>query len=151
MLFRSLPHGLPRSLLRALGAASADDFACLQPLLRERARTGHVVDGHGDLHARNVCMTAPPTVYDCIEFTPAFRIGDVATEIAFLVMDLRYRRARSLADTFVAAYVAARGDAELPALLPILCGYRAMVRAKVGAFPAAEPELAPAEIGRAHV
>jgi predicted kinase len=86
-------------------------------------------------------MTVPPTVYDCIEFEPRFRIGDVATEIAFLVMDLRYRGAGDLARSFTAAYGSASGDHELPTLLPTLCAYRAMVRAKVAVVAAAAPEL----------
>ena len=141
----ALPHGQPESLLQALANASAADFAQLLPTLQQRAAHGHVVDGHGDLHARNVCMTAPPTVYDCIEFAPAFRIGDVATEIAFLVMDLRYRGARALADAFVRAYATARGDGELAALLPPLGGYRAMVRAKVAALTIGEAEVPAAD------
>ncbi|MCU0866018.1 MAG: AAA family ATPase [Planctomycetes bacterium] len=131
---------LPPPLLAAAAAASAPAFAALLPRLLARAASGHVKDGHGDLHARNVCMTEPPTIYDCIEFEPRFRIGDVATEIAFLVMDLRYRGAPALATAFVRAYTSARGDAELPSLLPTLASYRAMVRGKVAAFAAAESE-----------
>lgn len=139
---QALPdHGLPALLLQALARASAADFARLLPELRARAAAGRVVDGHGDLHARNICMVEPPAVYDCIEFAAAFRCGDVATECAFLAMDLRYRGAPALAATFVNAYTAASGDAAVPALLPTLCGYRAMVRAKVAALAAAEAEL----------
>jgi aminoglycoside phosphotransferase family enzyme/predicted kinase len=134
-------HPLPPKLLAALAAASAQAFALLLPTLAARAAAGHVVDGHGDLHARNVCMTEPPTVYDCIEFEPRFRLGDVATEVAFLVMDLRYRGAPQLATAFVRAYAAARGDDQLPRLLPTLCSYRAMVRAKVAALATGEAEL----------
>ncbi|MBL9077243.1 MAG: AAA family ATPase [Planctomycetes bacterium] len=134
-------HGLPAALLQRVAAASAEDFARLLPLLQRRAAAGRVVDGHGDLHARNVCLVEPPVVYDCIEFEPAFRCGDVATENAFLVMDLRHRHAPDLAAVWTAAYVAASGDTEQPALLPPLVAYRAMVRAKVAALAAAEPEL----------
>lgn len=136
---------LPADLLRATGAASERAFAALLPTLRRRADEGRVVDGHGDLHARNICMTAPPTVYDCIEFEPAFRCGDVATEVAFLVMDLRYRAADGLAGAFVQSYVDASGDDELPSLLPILCSYRAMVRGKVAALSSTEAELPDAQ------
>src|SRR5262249_23356026 len=132
-------------LLRALECASAAAFARIAPVLRARAARGCVVDGHGDLHARNICMTDPVAIYDCIEFAAAFRCGDVATEVAFLAMDLRYRGAPALADAFVAAYAAASRDGELPDLLPTLCCYRAMVRTKVAALAAAEPELPAAD------
>ena len=143
---QALPgHGLPAPLLRALGSASTDDFARLLPVLARRVAAGCAVDGHGDLHTRNVCMTEPPAVYDCIEFEPAFRIGDVATENAFLAMDLRYRGAADLARVYVETYAAARGDSEMQALLPTLCAYRAMVRAKVASLAAADPELPAAD------
>lgn len=134
-------HGLSPHLLRALANASAAAFAGILPLLRQRAASGFVVDGHGDLHARNICLTDPPIVYDCIEFEPAFRCGDVATENAFLVMDLRHRGAPALAAAYERAYVRASGDTAQPTLLPTLCSYRAVVRAKVAALAAAEPEL----------
>ncbi|MEZ6037993.1 MAG: AAA family ATPase [Planctomycetota bacterium] len=132
---------VPDALLTRLADRSAAEFQRRMPTLQRRAAGGRVVDGHGDLHARNVCMTTPPTVYDCIEFEPAFRCGDVATEIAFLAMDLRYRSAPQLARAFVDAYVQASGDTQLPELMPLLCSYRAMVRAKVAAMAAAEAEL----------
>jgi hypothetical protein len=136
---------LPARLLAALAAASRAGFARLLPKLRARASAGHVVDGHGDLHARNVCMTEPPAVYDCIEFEPRFRIADVAAEVAFLAMDLRYRGEPALARAFVDAYVARSSDGDLPALLPWLCSYRAMVRAKVAAIAAADAALPAAD------
>jgi aminoglycoside phosphotransferase family enzyme/predicted kinase len=132
------PHA---PLLAALAKASATGFARVLPALRARAARGCIVDGHGDLHCRNICLTTPPTVYDCIEFAPAFRCGDVATENAFLVMDLRYRRAPELARAYLGAYTAASGDHDQAALLPWLCAYRALVRAKVAALAQAEPEL----------
>ncbi|MCB9877644.1 MAG: AAA family ATPase [Planctomycetes bacterium] len=132
---------VPKALLTRLAARSEAKFRHRLPTLQRRAASGRVVDGHGDLHARNVCMTSPPTVYDCIEFEPAFRCGDVATEVAFLAMDLRYRGAPALARAFVDAYVLASGDTQLPELMPLLCSYRAMVRAKVAAMAAAEAEL----------
>jgi predicted kinase len=60
-------------------------------------------------------------------------------------MDLRYRGASDLARVFVRTYAEARGDRELPALLPVLCNYRAMVRAKVAMLAAAERELPAAD------
>ena len=149
-ILASASHGLPMALLHALRAATIADFAAILPELQARARRGLIVDGHGDLHARNVCMTEPPTVYDCIEFEPRFRIGDVATENAFLVMDLRYRGAPELAAAYVEAYVAASADRAQVRLLPTLCSYRAMVRTKVALLAAAESTLPAADRAAAH-
>lgn len=137
--------GPDRVLSGGLHAALAErthrDFKKHLPLMRERAAAGHIVDGHGDLHARNICLSDPVAIYDCIEFNPAFRCGDTATEHAFLLMDLRCRGHAELAAVYRDAVLAATGDAEMGALLPMLVRYRAMVRAKVSVIEAGEVEL----------
>jgi hypothetical protein len=148
---------LDPTLHARLAAAADTDLTSLLPILARRADAGRVVDGHGDLHARNVCLTDPPAIYDCIEFSEAFRCGDTATEIAFMAMDLRYRGHRVLAERFVTAYAGASDDPEIPALLPPLVRYRAMVRAKVAAMAASDSAIdasdrdAAAESARRHV
>ncbi|MCR9244882.1 MAG: AAA family ATPase [bacterium] len=129
------------ALLAALERSSAVSFERLLPELERRVAAGRVVDGHGDLHARNICMTTPPAIYDCLEFSSEFRCGDVAAEVAFLAMDLRYRGAPDLERAFVSAYERESGDERLRAILPTFCSYRAMVRAKVAATVASEPEI----------
>jgi len=131
----------PAPLHQALERRTRSDFETLLPEMRERVARGCVVDGHGDLHARNICLVDPPAIYDCIEFNPAFRCGDVATEHAFLAMDLRYREHPDLAAHYLEAVVAESGDRDLPALVPALIRYRATVRAKVSAIAADEPEM----------
>jgi aminoglycoside phosphotransferase family enzyme/predicted kinase len=134
------------TLHRRLEERTRRDLGRLLPALRDRQSAGRVVDGHGDLHARNICFEdGVPLVYDCIEFAPAFRCGDVATENAFLVMDLRYRGSPRLAETFVAEYEGVSGDSGMRLVLPELVRYRAMVRAKVAAFAAADLEISAAD------
>ncbi|MEZ5102273.1 MAG: AAA family ATPase [Thermoleophilia bacterium] len=101
-------------------------------LLRRRVAEGRVRDGHGDLHAGNVCLAPRGTlVYDRIEFAARFRCGDVACDLAFLTMDLDERGHHELSARLVRRYVEASGDAELVGLLPFYEQYRAIVRAKV--------------------
>lgn len=89
----------------------------------------------------------PPGIYvfDCIEFSEAFRCNDVASEVAFLTMDLEARGHRELGDAFAAAYVAAAADSELLALVPYYAAFRACVRATVAALTSAEAEVDAAE------
>lgn len=117
----------------------------LRPILQRRLEEGRVVDGHGDLHARNIFLTEPPVIFDCIEFRPQFRCGDVATENAFLVMDLIHRGRPDLAKAYLDAYIEQTGDTGQRALMPALVSYRAMVRAKVGALAASSPDLSAPE------
>ncbi len=115
-------------------------------LFEHRVRHGRIRDGHGDLHSPNICLLpgGRPVIYDCIEFSPAYRCGDVASEVAFLAMDLEWRGRPDLARAFVRAYLAQAEDRHLEALLPFYQAYRAMVRAKVSALTASADEVTPA-------
>jgi hypothetical protein len=131
----------PERLHAALATRTKRDFDRLLPVLKARVATGHVVDGHGDLHARNICLVDPPAIYDCIEFNPGFRCGDVATEHAFLVMDLRFRGHPELARAYLETVISESSDEEMKGVLPTLVRYRALVRAKVSAILSAEKEI----------
>jgi hypothetical protein len=135
----------PGPLYPALERCVRRDVETLRPILQRRMEEGHVVDGHGDLHARNIFLTDPPAIFDCIEFRPQFRCGDVAFENAFLVMDLIHRGRPDLAEAYLSAYIERTGDAAQRTLMPALVSYRAMVRAKVGALAAGSGDLCEAE------
>lgn len=104
-------------------------------LMTRRIGEGRIREGHGDLHCEHICF-APEgiQIFDCVEFSPALRSGDVASEIAFLVMDMESRGGVEPARVFLDHYVDVTGDRDLPALLPLYRAYRALVRAKVNAF-----------------
>lgn len=121
-------------------------FLAARPeLLERRVATGRVRDGHGDLHAGNVCVLPEGIlVYDRIEFAPRFRCGDVAAELAFLAMDLDARGYRGFSGYLARRYAELADDPELAELLPFYKAYRAVVRGKVLSLTAADPLLAPA-------
>ena len=101
-------------------------------LLLERIRENRIRDCHGDLHLQNVCLDKGKIiVFDCIEFNEKFRCMDVASEIAFLAMDLECRGADSLARIFTASYMEHAHDPELEKLLDFYKCYRSLVRAKI--------------------
>jgi predicted kinase len=100
-------------------------------MLLDRATTGLVRDGHGDLRAEHVVLEDPIAIVDCLEFDPALRQIDVAEDLAFLTMDLTRLGASPLASTLVAAYRDAGGEPGEPGLLAFHAAQRAWVRAKV--------------------
>lgn len=137
---------LSRELHAFLSAAAERFLASERELLERRVREGRIREGHGDLHAGNVCFTSEGVVvYDCIEFAARLRCGDVACDLAFLAMDLDYRRFRGFSRYLVRSYAGRARDAELERLIGFYKSYRAIVRAKVASFAAVEPELAPSE------
>lgn len=114
-------------------------------LFEKRVTDGRIRDCHGDLHAAHICFCDGICIYDCIEFNDRFRYGDVASEVAFLAMDLdRYGRA-DLSRHFVAAYVERSQDEELKRLLGFYKCYRAYVRGKVGSFKFDDPYVSAEE------
>jgi aminoglycoside phosphotransferase family enzyme/predicted kinase len=149
------PDVLPPAARAAVERYVARFLEGQAPLLARRVAEGRVREGHGDLHAANVCVDGHRLVlFDCLEFAPRFRCADVAAEVAFLAMDLSHHGRADLGGAFVAAYVRASGDAELPLLLDFYACYRAYVRGKVlalrlgqGGLPAAEAAAVADEAG----
>jgi hypothetical protein len=109
-----------------------------RPLLEQRVRDGRIREGHGDLHAGNVCyLPRGVVVYDCLEFAERFRCGDVACDLAFLTMDLDHGGYRAFARYLTRRYGEHSGDDRLGELMPFYSAYRAIVRAKVAGLRAA--------------
>jgi len=114
-------------------------------LFYERIADGKIRDCHGDLHAAHVCFADSIYIYDCIEFNDRFRYCDVASEIAFLAMDLDNYGRPELSRSFVNAYVNFSGDRDLPQLLNFYKCYRAYVRGKVESFKLDDPHISEEE------
>jgi aminoglycoside phosphotransferase family enzyme len=108
-------------------------------LFHKRVAEGRIRDCHGDLHCAHICLTPEICIYDCIEFNDRFRYCDVASEIAFLAMDLDHCGSNDLSHTFVDDYVEFSGDNELRQLLNFYRCYRAYVRGKVNSFKLDDP------------
>lgn len=110
-------------------------------LFRKRIADGRIRDCHGDLHSAHICFGKTICIYDCIEFNDRFRYGDVASEVAFLAMDIDHHQRPGLSQRFVNAYVDFSQDNELPQLLNFYKCYRAYVRGKVESFKLDDPHI----------
>jgi hypothetical protein len=130
---------------RLMSERMAQELDRLTGLFTQRSACGYVRDGHGDLHAANICMTEPIRVYDCIEFCRRFRVADVAADLAFLLMDLDFRNRRDLAAILLDTYQQHSNDPDLATLLPFYKTYRAWVRGKVNTLLAMETDVAAAQ------
>lgn len=122
-------------------------------LLNDRALEGRVREGHGDLRAEHICLLGTENkeidVIDCVEFSERLRYGDVASEIAFLAMDLDRLGAPLLSDELVESYAAIAGDEELALFVTFYKCYRASVRGKVESIRSLEREVGDTERERA--
>ncbi len=123
-----------RPLLLKLREALPHFVAQHAERLKARSQAGLWVDGHGDLHARNIFLTEPPVIFDCIEFDPHLRRLDVLNELAFLCMDFDHFGRPDLAEAFLRYYQeehACMTDPADESLFLFFKAYRANVRLKV--------------------
>jgi len=111
-------------------------------LMEERAKAGLVKDCHGDLHCQHICLWKGEVyVYDCIEFNQRFRYGDIASEVAFLTMDLEFLMRPDLARDFLDHYLKEQPDPTMDEVLAFYQCYRAFVRGKVESFRLNDPSI----------
>jgi aminoglycoside phosphotransferase family enzyme len=107
----------------------------------KRIGEGRIRDCHGDIHSGNIFITTRIYIFDAIEFNERFRYSDVASDVAFLAMDLDFKERKDLSNFFVEKYVEYSGDQELMKLVPFYKCYRAYVRGKVASFKLRDPNL----------
>lgn len=111
----------------------------IQDRIGERNKKGFVIEGHGDLHMRNIFLLENPVIFDCIEFNDDFRKLDLLNEIAFLCMDLERFDRFDLSKIFYYRYLSKipcienTTDKRLFAFYKL---YRANVRLKIHAINA---------------
>ncbi|GAB2877923.1 AAA family ATPase [Uliginosibacterium flavum] len=118
------------------------EYARLYEVFALRKSCGFVREGHGDLHLGNmVLLDREVLIFDCIEFNPALRWVDIASDIAFLSMDLAAHGRSDFAWRLLNAWLETTGDYAALELLRFYQAYRALVRTKVASLRLADPAL----------
>jgi aminoglycoside phosphotransferase family enzyme/predicted kinase len=136
---------LPAGVVAALAAWVSGEHGRVAPLLAARRAAGRVRECHGDLHSRNVVRWGGQlTPFDGIDFAARLRFIDVASDVAFLAMDLERLGRADLGAAFFDGWLAASGDFEAAQVWRWFLAYRALVRAKVDALRALQLGRAPA-------
>ncbi|MCW4015207.1 MAG: hypothetical protein NWF06_02450 [Candidatus Bathyarchaeota archaeon] len=103
-------------------------------LFARRVSDNKIRECHGDIHSGNIFVADKIYIFDAIEFNERFRCCDVASEVAFLAMDLEFKGREDLSSFFVERYVKYSKDKELEKMLAFYKCYRAYVRGKVTSF-----------------
>jgi len=115
-----------------------------EELFQQRIDGGFVRDCHGDLYSANICLDDKVHIYDCIEFNQRFRYCDVASDVAFLAMDLDLYGLDELSRRFIEGFIRKTADPGLAGMLNFYKCYRAYVRGKINLFTASDPAIDPA-------
>jgi aminoglycoside phosphotransferase family enzyme len=103
-------------------------------MLEQRVASGRVVEGHGDLRPEHICLTDPPVVIDCLEFSHDLRMLDPLDELTFLGLECERLGAPEVGAWFMDAYRRAARDEPPPELLGFYLRFRALRRAKVAVW-----------------
>lgn len=119
----------------------ARDYLSRSEVFEERIGQGKIRDCHGDLYSANICLADKVYIYDCIEFNQRFRYCDVASDVAFLAMDLDYWGLEELSNYCIERFADLSGDSGLTTILDFYKCYRAYVRGKIGMFTASDPAV----------
>ena len=136
---------IPQEKYRRIKAYTDNFIEKNASLFHKRIQDDRIRDCHGDLHAAHICFANGVYIYDCIEFNDRFRYCDVASEVAFLAMDLDHYGRADLSHSFINAYVDSSKDKRLLKLLNFYKCYRAYVRGKVESFKLDDPYISEEE------
>jgi hypothetical protein len=129
---RFIGKTLSRAAYEALRAFTGSCYERRRLLFEKRVAQGWIRDCHGDLHLDHIHVTdAALHIYDCIEFNDRFRHLDIASDAAFLAMDLDYHGRPDLARFFIRRLAELSNDPEMEELMDFYKCYRAYVRGKV--------------------
>lgn len=111
-------------------------------LFMKRMNRDSIKDCHGDLRLEHINFGSEEIcIFDCIEFNERFRYIDIASDIAFLAMDLDFNGYYGFSKFFVSEISKAINQDSLYDVLDFYKCYRAYVRGKVESIKALEPEV----------
>jgi uncharacterized protein len=134
-------YGLPVETIDRIAALQLRVLAREATLLAGRARAGRIVEGHGDLRPEHVCMTSPPRIIDCLEFSRALRSLDAVDELAYLALECERLGAPGLRQRIFDAYRRVSNDPVPETLIDFYQSYRASIRAKIAIWHLRDPAL----------
>lgn len=151
-LIRELAPRLGEERVEALVTATYAEYFRREALLDARRIAGFARQCHADLHLGNILLEGgKPILFDCIEFNDVLSDIDIQYDLAFLLMDLDFRRRRDAAVRVLSAYLdeglrhsgpdLLAGLAALPLMMAVRAGVRTHVQAHSGDYQAASDYL----------
>lgn len=112
-----------------------------EAVFKKRIDEKRIRDCHGDLRTEHICLSDRIYIFDCIEFSDRLRYGDVASEVAFLAMDMDFSYENELSRYFVDSYIELANDNDINKVINFYKCYRAYVRGKVESFKLNDPDI----------
>ena len=108
-------------------------------LLKDRVKQGRIVEGHGDLRPEHACLSDPPVIIDCLEFSRALRLVDPFDELTFLTLECDILGAGWIGEHIMERCAERLDDTPAPQLIEFYWTYRACLRARIALAHLLEP------------
>jgi aminoglycoside phosphotransferase family enzyme len=108
-------------------------------LLKNRVKHGRIVEGHGDLRPEHVCLSDPPVIIDCLEFSRSLRLVDPFDELTFLTLECELFGGGWAGRHIMERCAEGLGDKPALQLLEFYWTYRACLRARIALAHLLEP------------
>jgi hypothetical protein len=125
---------------------SQEEHARCKREFHDRKAQGYIRECHGDLHLENMVQLGNRlALFDCIEFSEPLRWIDVISDLAFALMDMRFRGAWQLANRLLNRYLEQTGDYAGVTVSNFYLVYRAMVRSLVVCIRSCDSEVSNAQ------
>lgn len=105
------------------------------------SRAGHLIEAHGDLRPEHICLTQPPVMIDCLEFSQELRTLDPVDELAYLSLECEMAGKAWVGNRILQAYMRAVPDLIPEQLVCFYKSYRALLRAKLSARHLLDPSV----------
>jgi aminoglycoside phosphotransferase family enzyme len=128
------------------GVKVSEALACVQRGLNDgatdlaaRVTHGHILEGHGDLRPEHICLSDPPVIIDCLEFSYVLRLVDPFDELGYLTLECAMLDASWVGQRIFAGCAKALHDLPSPSLLDFYWTYRACLRARIALAHLLEP------------
>jgi aminoglycoside phosphotransferase family enzyme len=120
--------------------AQLEDILSHAPeVVTDRAAPRRIVEGHGDLRPEHVCLSDPPVIIDCLEFSRDLRLVDPFHELSYLSMECAVLGARWIGPVLIERCATTLGDRPSERLLAFYTAYRASLRARQALAHLLEP------------
>jgi aminoglycoside phosphotransferase family enzyme len=107
--------------------------------LKRRVKGDRIVEGHGDLRPEHVCLSDPPLIIDCLEFSRALRLVDPFDELIFLTLECELLGGGWVGEHIFERCAEGLNDTPAAPLLEFYWTYRACLRARIALAHLLEP------------
>lgn len=101
------------------------------PLIKGRFEARAILEGHGDLRPEHVCLSEPPQIIDCLEFSRTMRIVDPYDEVGYLGMECDMLGAEWIRPQLEKALSQTGILPPPPALKRLYAAFRCLLRARL--------------------